>query len=327
VKAMLLSGSPLLFILSVVAALLAAEGVWALLRALGRRRRRAARLRLLEPQRTEGAGPGDEASLLRGEVARSGVDRALQRLAVRDVMALQLRRAGMTIGLAKFVGLSAGLSLVGFQALALWAPALSWALPGLALGLTPWAVARRRATARCRRFEEQFPDALDLLIRALRAGHSLSTGLHLVGDELPDPVGGEFAQVAHEIRLGQPVKRALDNLVLRVPSPDLAFFTTAVAVQQETGSNLAEVLDKLAGVIRDRFQLLGKVRALTSLGRASANLLAVWPAVMVGLLWAVNPDYLAPLWESPAGHTLLIVAAALVVVGYVLCRRMAIIRV
>ena len=188
-------------------------------------------------------------------------------------------------------------------------------------------MARRRASARRRGFEEQFPDALDLLIRALRAGHSLSTGLHLVGEELPDPVGGEFAQVAHEIRLGQPVKRALDNLVLRVPSPDLAFFTTAVAVQQETGSNLAEVLDKLAGVIRDRFQLLGKVRALTSLGRASANLLAVWPVVMVTVLWLVNPDYLAPLWESRAGHTLLILAVVLVLVGYVVCRRMAMIRV
>jgi tight adherence protein B len=313
--------------LSVVAALLAAEGAWALLRALGTRRRRAARLRLLEPRQTGGDGPGDEASALRGEVTRSGVDRALQRLAVRDAMALELRRAGMTMGLASFVGLSAGLSLIGFQLLALWAPVLSWALPGLALGLAPWVMARRRASARRRAFEEQFPDALDLLIRALRAGHSLSTGLHLVGEELPDPVGGEFAQVAQEIRLGQPVKRALDNLVLRVPSPDLAFFTTAVAVQQETGSNLAEVLDKLAGVIRDRFQLLGKVRALTSLGRASANLLAVWPVVMVSVLWLVNPDYLAPLWESRAGHTLLILAVVLVLVGYLVCRRMAMIRV
>ena len=324
---MLLPSSPLLFMLSVVAALLAAEGAWVLLRALGTRRRRAARLGLLEPRQTGGAKSADEASLLRGEATRSRVDRALQRLAVRDAMALELRRAGMTMGLGRFVGLSAGLSLVGFQALALWAPALSWALPGLALGLAPWAMARRRASARRRQFEEQFPDALDLLIRALRAGHSLSTGLHLVGEELPDPVGGEFARVAHEIRLGQPVKRALDNLVLRVPSPDLAFFTTAVAVQQETGSNLAEVLGKLAGVIRDRFQLLGKVRALTSLGRASANLLAVWPVVMVAALWLANPDYLAPLWESRAGHTLLILAVVLILVGYVVCRRMAMIRV
>jgi tight adherence protein B len=324
---MLLPSSPLLFVLSVVAALLGAEGAWALFRALRARRRRAARLRLLEPKRTRGGRRGGEASLLRVEVTRSSVDRALQRLAVREAMAVELRRAGMTMSLAKFVGLSAGLSLLGFQVLALWAPALPWALPGLALGLTPWVMTRRRAFARRRRFEEQFPEALDLLIRALRAGHSLSTGLDLVGEELPDPVGGEFAQVAHEIRLGQPVKRALDNLVLRVPSPDLAFFTTAVAVQQETGSNLAEVLDKLAGVIRDRFQLLGKVRALTALGRASANLLAAWPAVMVAVLWLVNPDYLAPLWESPAGHALMILALVLVLVGYVVCRRMATIRV
>jgi tight adherence protein B len=165
------------------------------------------------------------------------------------------------------------------------------------------------------------------LRRALRAGHSLTSGIQLVADELPDPLGGEFAQLANEVRLGQPMKRALDDLVLRVENADVAFFATAVAVQQETGSNLIEVLENLARVIRDRFQLLGKVRALTALGRASANLLGVWPLIMVGMLWMVNVDYVAPLWESPDGRTMVLTSAGLVVVGYGLCRRMATIRV
>lgn len=319
--------SPLLFVLALVAGFCALEAVAALWRSLRARRRQRARLALYAATRPDPADADASRSLLRGPEPASRLSRALAGLAWHDALALTLRRAALPTTPARFAALSLALGWLGFQVLSWWAPTLAWALPGLALALAPFAVARRRAALRLQRFEQQFPEGLDLLIRALRAGHALSAGIQLVGDELPDPIGGELAQVSREIRLGQPIKRALDNLVLRIPSPDVAFFATAVAVQQETGSNLVEVLDNLGAVIRDRFQLFGKVRALTSLGRASANLLVVWPAVMVGVLWAVNADYVAPLWETPAGHRMVLVSVMLVGIGFVLCRRMATIRV
>jgi tight adherence protein B len=102
---------------------------------------------------------------------------------------------------------------------------------------------------------------------------------------------------------------------------------TAISIQQETGSNLAEILENLSHVIRERFKVYGKVRALTSMGRASANILAIWPGVMIGAIYLANPDYIAPLWESDAGGTIVLISIAMIVVGYVICRRMATIRV
>jgi tight adherence protein B len=310
-----------LFILAVASALFVADGAIAFARAAHARRRQRARLRLYAADAVE----DDDASSLLRRVGASGWRSRWPGLWGR--IALELRRAAVTLSPTRFVGLTLAVGWIGFQALWLWAPAPLWALPGVALSALPWLWLRRRSQARARAFEGQFPEALDLLIRALRAGHSLTSGIQLVADELPDPLGGEFAQLMNEVRLGQPLKRALDDLVLRVENPDVAFFATAVAVQQETGSNLIEVLDNLARVIRDRFQLLGKVRALTALGRASANLLGIWPAIMVGMLWLVNADYVAPLWASPEGRTMMLTSAGLVVVGYVLCRRMATIRV
>jgi tight adherence protein B len=308
-----------LFVLAVAAALLAADGILALVKGGVGRRRQRARLRLYasaDPDAADGGG----GTLLRG-VTRPGWAGLSGRLA------LELRRAAVTISPLRFLSMCAALAWIGFQALLAWAPNPVWALPGLGLAALPVVWLRRRSRSRVQAFESQFPEALDLLIRALRAGHSLSAGLQLVAEELPDPLGGEFGQVSSEVRLGQPLKRALDDLVLRIENPDVAFFATAVAVQQETGSNLVEVLENLANVIRDRFQLLGKVRALTALGRASANLLGIWPLVMVGVLWVVNADYVAPLWDSAEGRTMVLSSAVLVVIGYVLCLRMAQIRV
>jgi tight adherence protein B len=149
----------------------------------------------------------------------------------------------------------------------------------------------------------------------------------MVGEELPDPIGSEFAQVADEIQLGNDVQSALANLSFRIDSVDLPFFVVAVTIQQETGSNLAEVLGNLAHVIRERFKIHGKVRSLTAMGRGSANLLAVWPFVMVGSLYMVNRSYIAPLWETEGGHTMALVAAIMIAIGYYVCRKMATIRV
>ena len=149
----------------------------------------------------------------------------------------------------------------------------------------------------------------------------------MVGDELPDPIGPEFGQVAEEVKLGQDFKVALSNLVYRVEAGDLPFFTTAIMIQRETGGNLAEVLDNLGKLIRDRFALYGKVRAMTAIGRASANLLAVMPLVIVAMLYTCGGEggrnYVAPLFTTVPGYVLSAICVVLVVVGWVICRRMA----
>jgi tight adherence protein B len=220
-----------IFILAVAAGLFVADGVISLARAGVTRRRQRTRLRLYAASSAvverEGAS-----SLLRGAGAS---DWSSRWPGLWGRLALELRRAAVTLSPARFVMLSLAVGWIGFQGLWLWAPAPLWALPGVVCCALPWLWLRRRSRIRARAFEGQFPEALDLLIRALRAGHSLTSGIQLVADELPDPLGGEFAQLTNEVRLGQPLKRALDDLVLRVENPDVAFFATA-GEQPDRGS-------------------------------------------------------------------------------------------
>jgi tight adherence protein B len=321
--------SPILYVLVFLSALLAVEG---LLEVIGQRRLRqgaAARKRLRQMAAALQAPEArDEESLLRDQrEAGTLLDRVVHALPFGESLELSLYRAGLSVRPERFVALSVAMALGGaFVGIVLFENPGHAGLCAL-VGLLPWLQLSRLKSRRRNLFEAQFPDALDLLIRALRAGHSLSTGLQMVGKELPDPIGTEFGQVAHEIQLGQQVRHALANLTYRVDSLDLPFFVTAIAIQQETGSNLAEVLENLSRVIRERFKLYGKVRALTAMGRASANLLAGWPLVMVGALYAVNRDYVAPLWEEEAGQFLAMISFVMVVIGYVICRRMAQIKV
>jgi tight adherence protein B len=172
-------------------------------------------------------------------------------------------------------------------------------------------------------FESQFPDALELLTRAMRAGHSLGIGFQLVGEELADPVGSEFAQVAEEIKFGLDVRQALANLAHRMDIPDLPYFVAAILIQRETGGNLAELLERLGTLVRDRAKFHGKLRALTSQGRMSATVLALWPAVTVALLIVVHPTYIQPMLETTSGHIAMLASAVLVTAGYLLARKLA----
>jgi len=320
--------SPMLYALVFLSVLLLVEG---LQEAFGSRRNRQvaiARKRLREMAATLTAPETrDEESLLRLEREASLLDRLVQSLPFGEKLELTLYRAGLSVRPERFLLLSLALFAGGwFVGLVLF-ETLTAALLCSLVFLLPWIQLSRLRRKRRDAFEAQFHDALDLLIRALRAGHSLSTGLQMIGKELPDPVGTEFGQVAHEIQLGQQVRHSLANLSYRVESADLPFFTTAISIQQETGSNLAEVLENLSKVIRERFKLYGKVKALTAMGRASANLLAGWPLVMIGALYAVNEDYIKPLWETDQGQFLGLISFVMVVIGYIICRRMAQIKV
>jgi len=174
---------------------------------------------------------------------------------------------------------------------------------------------------RVARFEELFPEVIDLLARAVRAGHSFTTGLELIGTELPEPVASEFRIVYDQQNLGLSLRDALGNLSVRMPLPDVRVFITALQIQRESGGNLGEILDNLSQVIRERFKLLRQVRVYSAEGRMSLYILMALPPAALGLFWATNPNYVAPLFATPRGHSMLEIAAFLQLVGYFLIRK------
>ena len=165
-----------------------------------------------------------------------------------------------------------------------------------------------KRTRRLRAFEEMFPEALDLIARALKAGHAFATGLKMAADELGEPVGPEFRKTFDEQNFGLPLKDALENLTLRIPILDVRFFATAVLIQRETGGNLSEILENLAHVVRERFKILRQVRVYTAHGRLTGYVLLALPAVLCIALSFINPDHMNLLFRERLGHILLMVA-------------------
>ncbi len=216
---------------------------------------------------------------------------------------------------AFMTALSAHLSAATALVLAVGAGALP-------AGYLSWLRAKRMAM-----FERQLPEALELVSRALRAGHAFSVGLKLVGEEAADPVGMEFRRVFEEVSMGVALPQALQNMTARVDCVDLKFFVTSVLVQRETGGNLAEIIDSLAGLIRKRFELHLRVRALSAEGRMSAVVLIGLPLVVGILLFKMNPEYMGLLFTDPIGQNLATVGSVLMVVGAAVMKRMVAIKV
>jgi tight adherence protein B len=171
------------------------------------------------------------------------------------------------------------------------------------------------------KFEEQFPEGLDLMSRAIRAGHAFTTAMSMVADESPDPVGQEFRKSFDEQNFGLPLKDALNNLAERVPLLDVRFFVTAVLIQRETGGNLSEILDNLAHVVRERFKILRQVRVYTAHGRMTGYVLMALPAALGVVLSFINPEHMNLLFREPMGQMMLTGAVVMQVVGYVWIRR------
>jgi tight adherence protein B len=184
-----------------------------------------------------------------------------------------------------------------------------------------------KRSRRLRAFEERFPEALDLLGRAVRAGHPFTTGLEMISKETPEPIAGEFRKTFDEQNFGLPLRDALINMAERVPLVDVRFFVTALLVQKETGGNLAEILDELSRVIRDRFRIYREVQIKTAQGRLTAAIMIAMPMVMMGVLELLNPTYMAVLFRDPLGTTILGVTAVLQVIGSFLLWRIVQIKV
>src|SRR5712671_410370 len=195
-----------------------------------------------------------------------------------------------------------------------------WA--GLVLGFfIPYAYASHMRTRRFQKFEEKFPEAIDTLARAVRAGHAFTTALEMIANEVSEPVAGEFRQLYEEQKFGLPVRDALVNLADRIPLVDVKFFVTAVMLQRETGGNLAEILDNLSYVIRERFKIQRQVRVYTAQGRLTMALLMGMSPIIVTVMLTLNPMFIKPLFSDPIGHTLLVAGITLQTVGYFVIRK------
>jgi tight adherence protein B len=186
---------------------------------------------------------------------------------------------------------------------------------GLAVASLPFVYVACKRMRRLHAFERLFPEAIDLLSRAVRAGHAFTTGLELIANELPPPIAGEFRVTFEEQNFGLPLKDALFNLTERVPLIDVRFFVIALLIQRETGGNLAEILDTLARVIRERFRILGEVRIKTAQGRLTAGILIALPPAMMLMMSLINPGYIKPLFEDPWGFDVLLTGGVLQLVG------------
>src|SRR5438105_3246821 len=212
--------------------------------------------------------------------------------------------------------ISIGLTLVGGMLSALIARNMYVApVGGLVFFGIPWLWLWNKRRSRLKKFASQLPDALELVARALRAGHSLAAGLHVVSEEMPAPVAKEFGRVYEEQNLGIPLEEALRSITERVPNLDLRFFVTSVAIQRQTGGDLAEILDKIGHVIRERYRILGQVKALTAEGRLSGLVLVALPFGLFLMMLHMKPDYVSALWTDPLGIKMSIFALIMQVIG------------
>jgi tight adherence protein B len=256
------------------------------------------------------------------------IDRLLHHISWAKRLDQLLIQAGSKWSVAQFVGCSAALMLAALGLLAQWPLpiAVRIAIALLFMGL-PLLVARRARASRLLRIEQQLPDAADFIARALRAGHSFTNVLQIVGNELPEPLSGEFRIAREEINYGVPMNEALHNMAERIPLADLRYMIIAVLIQRESGGNLAEILGNISQIIRARLKLAAQVRVLSAEGRLSAWILSLLPFCVMAAMHVLNPKYINMLWTDPAGIRLLWYGLGMLIVGVFWLRRVIRIRV
>lgn len=257
--------------------------------------------------------------------------RLLERFDVLRKMELHIQQAGMTLTAGGLLvqmllgGLLGGLIGMWLRILMVpWLSATGGAVGGAAL---PYLYVLRQRQKRMAAFEEQFPEALDFLARAMRAGHAFSISLEMLANESTPPLSVEFRKVYNEQNLGLPIDTALKNLAERVPLLDVKFFVSAVLLQRETGGNLAEILTKLARIIRERFQLKGQVRAASAHGRVTGAVLTIMPIVLMLGLMVVAPGYLQSMADDPDGKYIIGAAILGLLLGHLSIRKIVDIKV
>jgi tight adherence protein B len=247
-----------------------------------------------------------------------GLDRLVGGSARGFALGTWIEQSGVKVSVSAMLLVSLACSvLFGFIGSMIAKMGVGWIAGGALGAALPWMVLRTKRTRRLRTFEEAFPEALDLVSRALKAGHAFATGLKMVADEMPEPIGPEFRKTFDEQNFGLPLKDSLANLTVRIPLLDVRFFSTAVLIQRETGGNLSEILENLAHVVRERFKILRQVRVYTAHGRLTGYVLLALPVFLMIALSFINPEHMQLLFREKIGHMLLGAAAVMQVVGYV----------
>jgi tight adherence protein B len=233
-------------------------------------------------------------------------------------------QSGLTLGFARLIFIFAIVAVVVFAALMVFRGSLIEAALGALFSLTalPYFVLRVLRSRRQKKFAAQFPDALDIIVRSLRAGHPVPIAIAMVGREMPDPIGSEFGIVSDEVTYGADLETAMRNLYSRIGSDDLPLFVTAVAIQGATGGNLGEILENLSGVIRQRFKMRRKIRALAAEGRASAMILSALPIGLFIVIQVIAPDFYGSMWHEHLTKVLLGSAAGWMSIGNIVMFKM-----
>lgn len=233
-----------------------------------------------------------------------------------------VKACGTSVTAGELLMLTFGLALLGLLLPALFGqPFVLGPAVGLALAALPWWRMSYLRAKRITRFEHQFPEALDLMCRAMRAGHSFQTTIKLIGEELPDPMGRDFRMLFDEINYGVPMELALTHLADRVPLPDVSYFVVVILVQRESGGNLTEMLEKISSIVRARLKLFGDVRTLSAEGRMSAVILIALPFAVAAAVNLLNPGFLSVLWTDPAGLRLVGIALFMMLIGILWMRK------
>jgi tight adherence protein B len=266
---------------------------------------------------------GERTTILKERVVRSTtVEEFAQRLPWSEASSRLIKQAGQnwSLGSVSIVSLLAGLGIYGLASLMGFSFLISIAL-GIAAGSVPFVYLYIRREIRFRQFSDLLPEAVDLMSRGLRAGHSIQAVLEMVGNEIADPVGIEFRALHKEQSLGLPIRDAMKGLIDRVPLDDMRFLATAILLQKESGGNLAQILDKTSAVIRERARLRGQLRIYTAQGRITGYLLGAAPFIMFGLINIINHDYEKTLFTDPFGLKMVYFGLGLMVIGILAIRK------
>ncbi len=290
-------------------------------------RRVARRLRLMSG-RTDNAGGGISILKERRFASAPSLDALLRRLPHAAALDRLLLQSGLRWQVERFLLLQGAAALAALLLpFVLHLPPLPAAIAAALCLAAPFGVLLRSRAARVRRIEAQLPEMADFLARALRAGHSFANVMQMAGDEVADPLGGEFRATYEEVNFGVTMQDALHNLAARVPLTDLRYLVIAVLIQRESGGNLAELLDNVSRMTRARLQLLAQVRVSSAEGRMSAWVLTLMPVCLMAVMQLTNPKYSGVLWHDPSGQRLLWYAACAVVAGMLWMRKIVRIRV